>query len=251
MSGRLAGKLAMVTGGARGIAGATARLFAAEGACVLIGDIVAAEGGALADELEVSYGPGRAAFIELDVSAEEQWASAMTVAEERFGGLDILVNNAGKSGPVGIEAVPMEGWHRIIAVNQTGTLLGMRAAIPLIRRRGGGSIVNISSIYGIVAADASPAYQASKAAVRMLSKVAALEYGSERIRVNSVHPGLTDTAILAAVGEEKVAHRLTRTPLNRVCEPIEIAYGILFLASDDASFVTGAELVIDGGYTAS
>jgi len=141
--------------------------------------------------------------------------------------------------------------YRFIAVNQTGTLLGMRAAIPAMLRRGGGSIVDISSIYGLVAASASPAYQASKAAIRMLSRAAALEFADQGIRVNIVMPGLVETAMVAGILPERRETRLRRTPMGRIASPMEIAQGVLFLASDEASFVTGAELVMDGGYTAS
>jgi len=250
LKGRLAGKVAVVSGGARGLGEAVVRLFVLEGANVVAGDVLIRELRGVEKDVSATFGLGRLKCTRLDVSRRRDWDAIVSVAEATFGGLDILVNNAGISGPVGIEAMPMVTWDRIIAVNQTGTLLGMRAAIPAMRRRRGGSIVNVSSIYSMVAASSSPAYQASKAAVEMLTRAAALEYGPERIRVNSVHPGLMDTKILEAVGAEKVAQRLLRTPLGRVAAPTEIAQGVLFLASEEASFVTGAALVIDGGYTA-
>lgn len=248
--GRLVGKVALVSGGARGLGAAVVRLFAANGARVVIADVLEGEGRSVEQEVNDAHGVGTAKYLELDVSRAENWANAMEVAADLFGGLDILISNAGVSGPAGIEAMPMSTWDRIIAVNQTGTLLGMRSAIPLMRLRGGGSIVNVSSIYSIVAADSSPAYQASKAALTQLTKAAALEYAAEAIRANTVHPGLMDTAILEAQGEAKIRARIERTPMHRVAEPIEIAYAVLFLASDEASFITGADFVIDGGYTA-
>jgi len=251
MGDRLQGKVAIVTGAARGQGEAEARLFAAQGAQVILGDKVLGEVSVLAEELCAAHGAQAACAAALDVAVASAWEDALALAEREFGGLDILVNNAGISGRAGILAMDFDDWDRVIAVNQTGTLLGMRAAIPAMLRRGGGSIVNISSIYGLVAASASPAYQASKAAIRMLSRAAALEFADQGIRVNIVMPGLVETAMVAGILPERRETRLRRTPMGRIASPMEIAQGVLFLASDEASFVTGAELVMDGGYTAS
>ncbi len=251
MGDRLQGKVAIVTGAARGQGEAEARLFAAQGAQVILGDKVLGEVSVLAEELCAAHGAQAARAAALDVAVASAWEDALALAEREFGGLDILVNNAGISGRAGILAMDFDDRDRVIAVNQTGTLLGMRAAIPAMLRRGGGSIVNISSIYGLVAASASPAYQASKAAIRMLSRAAALEFADQGIRVNIVMPGLVETAMVAGILPERRETRLRRTPMGRIASPMEIAQGVLFLASDEASFVTGAELVMDGGYTAS
>jgi NAD(P)-dependent dehydrogenase (short-subunit alcohol dehydrogenase family) len=251
MTGPLAGRVALVTGAGRGLGAATASLLATAGARVVLADVLVDELGSVGREIESAAGAGTTATAHLDVSSEEGWQQVARCTEDTFGGLDILVNNAGTSAPpVGLEAMDVDDWHRVLAVNLTGAMLGMRTVIPLLRRRGGGAIVNVASMYGVVAADSSPAYQASKGGVRMLTKAAALQYGPENIRVNTVNPGLTDTAILAAQGPERIAARLTRTPLHRVASPMEVARSIVFLASDESSFVTGADLLVDGGYTA-
>lgn len=251
MGARLAGKVALISGGARGIGAAAVRLFLDEGARVVFGDVLVDEGGSLEAGLFADHGREAVRFVPLDVTSEADWARAVALAETTFGGLDILVNNAGTGGPGRTETSTLAEWDRVMAVNLTGALLGMRAAIPAIRRRGGGSIVNVSSIYGIVGAATGPAYHASKGGLRILSRSAAFEYATQRIRVNSVHPGLVDTPMLAPLDPELLAVRLARTPMARLADPREVAYGMLYLASDEASFVTGAELVIDGGYTAS
>ena len=251
MGVRLSGKVALISGGARGMGAATVALFLEEGASVLFGDVLAGEGTQLEATLVARYGAASTRFVRLDVTSEDDWARAVNLAETTFGGLDILVNNAGTSGPGRTETSTMADWHRVMDVNLTGALLGMRAAIPAMRGRGGGAIVNVSSIYGMVGAATGPAYQASKGGLRTLSRSAALEYATQGIRVNSVYPGLVDTPMLAPLDPEQLAVRLGRTPMARLADPREIAYGIVYLASDEASFVTGAELVIDGGYTAS
>jgi 3alpha(or 20beta)-hydroxysteroid dehydrogenase len=238
--------VALITGAGRGIGAAEARLFCAEGARVVLGDVLADDGGALADEL------GDAAiFTPLDVTSADDWARAVTAAEDAFGRLDVLVNNAGVALAASLEDTTVADWQRLIDVNQTGVFLGLRAAVPALRHAGGGSIVNISSIAGIVAMpESSIAYSASKGAVRLMTKNAALELAPHGIRVNSVHPGRVETPMTDGQTDAKLAWMHARTPLGRSARPEEIAHGVLFLASDEASYVTGAELVIDGGYTA-
>ncbi len=251
---RMTGKVAIVTGGASGIGEATARLFARHGAKVVIADIQDERGGAVAGE--ISRTGADAVYSRLDVSDEKGWEHVIADTVRRFGKLDVLVNNAGMSGPRGrepVEGVHRENWDAVMAVNATGVMLGMKHAIPHMRRGGGGSIINVSSIYGIVGSKGGGAvYHASKGAVRTLSKLGAVQYASDKIRVNSVHPGFVDTAMTAelhgrpAVREE----RESLTPLGRIGTPEDIAWGIVYLASDESSFVTGAEFVIDGGMTA-
>ena len=254
MSGRLEGKVALITGASRGMGAEEARLFASEGAKLALVDVLGDEVTALSKELAAG---GHEVFAQrLDVTSEEDWGTAVTAVEDKFGRLDILINNAGILAAPGIEDTTREIWDQVIEVNQTGTWLGMKAAIPLLRKSGGGSIVNISSIYGIVGSGASAAYHASKGAVRVLTKTAAIQYGPEGIRVNSVHPGFIDTPMIDGVtppGErgEVQAALAAQAPLARVGVSKDVAYGVLYLASDEAAFVTGSELVIDGGVTAS
>jgi NAD(P)-dependent dehydrogenase (short-subunit alcohol dehydrogenase family) len=249
MAKRLTGKVALISGAARGMGAAEARLFAAEGAKVVLGD-VREEGRRVADEINAAADARLALYVPLDVTDAAQWAAAVDAAERQFGGLDVLVNNAGVLGMAGVEDTTEEEWDRVVGVNQKGVWLGMKAAVPALRRRGGGSIVNISSIYGMIGSGAAAAYQGSKGAVRILTKTAAVQYAPENIRVNSVHPGITTTPLVEEgihlAGRQAIA---CLAPMKREGKPEEIAYGVLFLASDEASFVTGAELVIDGGYT--
>ena len=248
MSGRLTGKVALVSGGASGIGAAHARIFAAEGAKVVVGDIQDEMGKGVADGVNKSG--GEATFVRLDVSKEEDWANAVKTAVARFGKLTTLINNAGIYWPQGIEAETMEKWNKMIAVNQTGVWLGMKAAIPEMRKAGGGAIVNISSLYGIIGSPSSIAYHASKGAVRIMSKAAALEYARQGIRVNSIHPGQIETPILAGLTPEQNEQIKAATPVGRMGKPEEIAYGSLYLCSDEAAFTTGTELIIDGGWSA-
>ena len=249
---RLEGKVAIVSGGASGIGEATSRLFAAEGASVVIADVDDKRGPAL--ESDIRDDGGEAAFIKLDVTDEDQWRAVVAETVARFGKLDIVVNNAGISAPgrPPTEQQTVEGWDAVMAVNARGVFLGTKHAIPEMRKAGGGSIINISSIYGNVGSKGGTAYHASKGAVRAFSKAAAIQYADVNIRVNSVHPGFVDTPMTdglhsqPGVREERVA----RTPLGRMGVPEDIAYGILYLASDESGFVTGSELVIDGGMTA-
>lgn len=248
MAGRLAGKVALISGGASGIGAAHVRVFTAEGAKVVSGDIQEELGKRVVDE--VVNGGGEAVFVRLDVTEEADWANAVQTAVSRFGKLTTLINNAGVYWPQGIEAETMEGWNKMVAVNQTGVWLGMKAAVPAMRTAGGGAIVNISSLYGLIGSPGSIAYHATKGAVRLMTKAAALEYAKQRIRANSIHPGQIDTPILAGLTREQDAQIKAMTPLGRMGRPEEIAYGSLYLCSDEAAFVTGAELVIDGGWFA-
>jgi NAD(P)-dependent dehydrogenase (short-subunit alcohol dehydrogenase family) len=248
---RLANKVALISGGARGMGAVEARLFAREGAKVALGDVLEAEGRAV--EAEIRKAGGEAVYVRLDVRSEAEWKNAVDTAVSRFGRLDVLVNNAGVGGPGRIEAVTLDEWNRVMDINATGVFLGTRAAIPVMRGAGGGSIINISSQLGLVGVDnSSPQYQASKGAVRLLTKATAIQYAKDRIRANSVHPGPIVTPMTEARRRDPEAYTLTvsRIPLGRYGEPEEVAYGVLYLASDESSFVTGAELVIDGGWTA-
>ena len=247
---RLAGKVAIVTGGASGIGESTTRVFVREGAKVVIGDIDEARGNQLASDLGDD-----AVFQPVDVTSESAWESAVDVATSRWGRLDIVVNNAGMSGAKGrpvVEDVVLDDWNDVFAVNSTGVMLGTRAGIVAMRKTGGGSIINVSSIFGIVGSRAGAAYHASKGAARTFSKAAAVQYAKDNIRVNSVHPGFTDTPMTLDIHSDPEIHefRVGMTPLGRLGLPEDIANGILYLASDESSWVTGIELVIDGGETA-
>ena len=248
---RLEGKVAIVSGGARGMGAAEAKLFASEGAKVVIGDVLEDEGRKV--EAEINETGGDAVFIPLDVVSESDWQRAVSTTVERFGKLDILVNNAGIAVWGVLEDTTNEDWDRVMDVNAKGVFLGTKAAIPEMRKAGGGSIINISSVSGLIGQESvQPVYNASKGAVRIFTKAAALQYAKEGIRVNSVHPGSVNTKMIADRINSPEGRERSRsiTPLGRVAEPIEIAYGVLYLASDEASFVTGSELVIDGGFTA-
>jgi 2,5-dichloro-2,5-cyclohexadiene-1,4-diol dehydrogenase 2 len=248
MAGRLTGKVALISGGASGIGAAHVQVFAAEGAKVVSGDVQEEPGRAVVETVNKSG--GEAVFVRLDVTKETDWVSAVNTAVSRFGKLTTLINNAGIYWPQGIEAETMEGWNKMVAVNQTGVWLGMKAAIPAMRNAGGGAIVNISSLYGLIGSPSSITYHATKGAVRLMTKAAALEYARQGIRANSIHPGQIDTPILAGLTPEQDAQIKEMTPLRRMGRPEEIAYGSLYLCSDEAAFVTGAELVIDGGWFA-
>jgi NAD(P)-dependent dehydrogenase (short-subunit alcohol dehydrogenase family) len=245
---RLDGKVAIVTGGAHGMGEAEARLFAKERAKVVVADILGDQAEAVAVSIRASNGAAIAATI--DVTSEPAWVALIAKTVETYGRLDILVNNAGISGSSVGDPDGLEGWHRIIAVNQTSVFLGTKLAAEQMSKTGGGSIVNISSIMGFVGGPSgNPAYSASKGAVRIYTKSAAVRYGPMGIRVNSVHPGYMPPMLNATNANER-ADKIALTPLRRLGKPIEVAYGVLFLASDEASFVTGTELVIDGGYIA-
>jgi NAD(P)-dependent dehydrogenase (short-subunit alcohol dehydrogenase family) len=245
---RLKDKVAIITGGAHGMGEAEARLFAAEGAKVIVADILASAAETVAADIRA--GDGEATAAKIDVTNGAEWIDLIAKAVARYGRLDILVNNAGISGSSVGDHNGLEGWHRIIAVNQTSVFLGTRLAAEQMAKSGGGSIVNISSIMGLVGSTSGhPAYHASKGAVRIYSKAAAVRYGPSGVRVNTVHPGYMPPMLNATNANER-AEKIAMTPLRRIGKPIEVAYGVLFLASDEASFVTGTELVIDGGFVA-
>jgi NAD(P)-dependent dehydrogenase (short-subunit alcohol dehydrogenase family) len=227
-----------------------ARLFAREGAKVVIADVLEAEGMTLA--AEITQSGGEALFLRADVTSEADWKQLVEASVLRFGKLDILVNNAGLSSTSEADPLDTEGWHRIMEVNATGVFLGTKYAIQAMQQAGGGAIVNISSIMGFVGGESGhPAYHASKGAVRIFTKATAVKYGPHGIRANSVHPGFMPPMRSAHPRDDASLQRLVDwTPLRRTGKPLEVAYGVLFLASDEASFVTGAELVIDGGFIA-
>jgi NAD(P)-dependent dehydrogenase (short-subunit alcohol dehydrogenase family) len=246
---RLEGKVALVTGAARGLGAAQAQALAREGARVIFSDVMDAEGHEV--ERDIQGSGGDAQYLHLDVADEAQWVEVMSNIEAKHHYLDVLVNNAGIVIPrVTIEQRTVEEWDRVMAINVRSVFLGTKHAIPLMRRRGGGSIVNVSSLAGIgQSAIQEPAYATSKAAVRMLSKVTAAQHGHENIRCNSLHPGPTDGGMLHRFlpDPRALAERLKRVPLGRLARVEEIVAGVIFLASDESSFMTGAELVIDGG----
>jgi NAD(P)-dependent dehydrogenase (short-subunit alcohol dehydrogenase family) len=236
---RLDGKVALVTGGAQGIGLAVAQLFAREGAAVITGDVQEAK---------------RSAGVEaerLDVSSEDDWRRVVDGILSRHGRLDVLVNNAGIVHCYEpLHGTDMASWQRVIAVNLTGSFLGMKMVLPAMRKARRGSIVNFSSIWGTVGVPGAAAYHAAKGAIRNLTKHAAVTYAPENVRVNSVHPGLIRTPLVEAQSDEMNAGIIGQTPMGRMGTPLEVAQGCLYLASDESSFVTGSELVIDGGYLA-
>ena len=245
---RLEGKVALISGGGRGMGAEEALLFAREGAKVVIGDVLE-EGRDVAAQVPA----GQAIFVRLDVTKEDDWQRAVSMAEEVYKRLDILVNNAGVSATDSIEDTTVEEWDRVMDVNAKGVFLGTKHAIPAMQRAGGGSIINISSQLGIVAMnESSPQYIASKGAVRLLTKSTAIQYAADGIRCNSVHPGPIVTPMTEGRRSDASVRSLmeSRIPLGRYGEAIEVAYGVLYLASDESSFVTGSELVIDGGWVA-
>ena len=248
---RLQGKVAIISGGARGQGAAEARMFAKEGAKVVFGDILDDDGKKV--EAEIAESGGEALYVALDVTSEDSWRAAVRAAVSRFGKVDILVNNAGVAIWSAGDDATVEEWDRVMEINAKGVFLGTRAVIPEMRKAGGGSIINISSISGMVGqATIHPGYNASKGAVRILTKSTAIQYAAEGIRCNSVHPGPVRTAMTERGWSDPERLRQTeeRTPLGRFADPDEIAYGVLFLASDESSFMTGSEMVIDGGVTA-
>jgi 3alpha(or 20beta)-hydroxysteroid dehydrogenase len=237
---RLQGKVALVTGAASGIGHAVAELFLKEGATVFAGDIT---------RPKQAYSPGIEA-IKLDVTSESDWATAVAAIVRQSGRLDVLVNNAGIIAYQPLHELDIKDWNKMIAVDQTGVFLGMREAVRVMRKQKAGSIINISSIWGSAAVAGAHSYHAAKGAVRNMSKNAAMTYVADGIRVNSVHPGFIDTPLTQAQSPELNELVIASTPMKRGGKPIEVAYGCLFLACDESSYVTGAELVIDGGYLA-
>jgi 3alpha(or 20beta)-hydroxysteroid dehydrogenase len=240
MADRLTGKVALVSGGARGMGAAHARAMVAEGAKVVLGDILDDEGGVVAKELGDS-----ARYVHLDVTRPDDWDAAVATAISDFGGLHVLVNNAGIINVGTIEDYALSEWHRILDINLTGVFLGIRAAVKPMKEAGRGSIINISSIEGMAGTIACHGYTATKFAVRGLTKSAALELGPSGIRVNSIHPGLIKTPMTDWVPDD-----IFQTALGRVGQPQEVSNLVIYLASDDSSFSTGSEFVVDGGCTA-
>jgi cyclopentanol dehydrogenase len=254
MAGRLEGKVAIVTGGASGIGAATSRLFVGEGARgVVIADVNETAGKTL--EAELTRAGENVMFRNLDVTQEAQWTATIQAVLARYGRLDVLVNNAGRGGPISrpvVEETTEEAWDLMFAANAKGVFLGTKHAIPAMRQTGGGSVINVVSVYALVGSGLGTAYSASKGAARAFTRTAAVQYAAEGIRVNAVFPGFVETPMTRdlhaqpGVREERTA----LTPLGRLATPEEIAWGILFLASDESSYMTGSELVIDGGVTA-
>ena len=248
---RLAGKVALVSGAASGMGQSEATIFAREGAKVIVADILEMEGKQVADK--IAAGGGQARFVKLDVTSEGEWDAAVKAAVGTFGKLDVLVNNAGISGTYDTAMLSSAAWDKVMAVNAKGVFLGMKAAIPLMKKAGGGAIVNISSISGFVGQDGvHMAYNASKGAVRIMTKTAAVQLAGDGIRVNSVHPGFMPPMRTSKTSADPTwrAKMLAAVPMKREGRVEEVAHAVLFLASDEASYITGTELVVDGGYLA-
>ena len=247
---RLEGKVALITGGARGQGAAEARIFAREGARVVIADVLDADGMAVA--AQINELGGDATYVHLDVSSEADWQQAIAATVSAYGKLDVLVNNAAIWRGGHVADTSSEQWDTVLDINAKGVFLGTKLAIPEMRKAGGGSIVNISSTAGLVGSLTSSAYSASKGAVRLFTKSTAVQYGAENIRANSIHPGPIDTPMGDQVWPDagRRDEVIERTALKRIGMPEDIANGALFLASDESSFMTGSELVIDGGVTA-
>jgi len=249
--GRLDGKVALISGAARGQGATEAQLFSREGAKVVLGDVLDDAGRQV--EAAIRAAGGEATYVHLNVTNEADWRAAVDTAERRYGQLHVLVNNAGILIRKSIEETTEDDWDRIMAVNVKGVFLGTKYALPAMRRAGGGSIINISSTAGLVGSPyGSSAYTATKGAVRLFTKATAVQHAKEHIRCNSVHPGPIDTDMIRDTLSDPVLRdeRVNRVPLRRIGTPEDIAYGVLYLASDESSFVTGSELVIDGGTTA-
>ena len=246
---RLEGKVAIITGASRGQGEAEARLFAAEGARVVLGDIREEAGRKI--EAEINESGREALFVVLDVTREADWEGAVAAALHRFGRVDILVNNAAILRTEALLETTEAIWDQVMAVNATGSFLGTRAVIPAMRKGGGGSIVNIVSGSGVIGSPRATAYHASKGAARIFTKSAAVQYAGENIRVNAIHPGNVETPMLNDSYEASSLEESRKASfMGRFAEPMEIAYAALFLASDESSYITGAELAVDGGATA-
>lgn len=261
MGNRLEGKVALVSGAGGGLGGAQVRLMAKEGAKIVLANLrddkIVADGlgadalwlRADAVRKEIVDGGGEAELVELDVTNEAMWDDAVAATEKRFGKLNVLCNNAGIYYHAGLLDHTVEKFNQIVGVNQLGVLLGMKAAVPAMQRAGQGSIINFASIYGIAGAGVSTAYQSTKGAVRLMTKSAALEFVGDNIRINSLCPGMFDTNLFeSSVPKEAWEPLVDLVPMKRFGKPDEIAYGVVFLASDESSFMTGSDLVIDGGY---
>lgn len=247
---RLEGKVALITGGAHGMGAVEAKLFAREGAKVVIGDILEDEGRRV--EAEIVEAGGEAMFLHIDVAREDDWSRGVQRIVARFGKLDVLVNNAGISGSGETDFSSTESWDRLMNVNAKSVFLGMKYAIPEMQKAGGGAIVNISSISGFVGQEfVHPGYNASKGAVRLVTKAAAVQHAREGIRVNSVHPGMMPPMLTSSPrSSPRRQAAVAAVPMGREGRPEEVANAVLFLASDEASYITGTELVVDGGFTA-
>ena len=247
--GRLEGKVAIITGAAHGMGAVDAELFCREGAQVVICDILDKEGAQV--EARINESGGQALFVHMDVTLDDDWQRAVQATVARFGRVDILVNNAGISSTPATHEDSTEDWDRLLDINAKGVFLGAKWAVPEMRKAGGGAIVNISSIMGLVGLGVGHSgYVASKGAVRLLTKDLALKHGPAGIRANSIHPGFAPPMIGSKRGKDEDARRIADTPLGRLTAYEDVANAVLFLASDDASFITGAELAVDGGYTA-
>lgn len=247
--GRVQGKIALITGAARGQGEAHTRTLAAEGASVLMTDVLDESGEQVAAELREAGHDVH--YVHMDVTSEDDWKQVVASVKERWGGLNILVNNAGIVGSMKTsEDEDLDSWNRVTAINQQGVFLGIKHGAPLMRESGGGAIVNTCSINGSVGGAGFFAYQASKGAVKMMTKSAAMEYVDAGIRVNSVSPGLVMTQMAADEGEESNKAFIAATPMKRGAAPQEISNAVLFLVSDESSYITGADLLVDGGFTA-
>lgn len=247
---RLEGKVALITGGSRGQGATEAELFVQEGARVVVADILETEGNAVV--AQIREGGGDASFIRLDVTSEDDWRDAVEFALNTYGKLDILINNAAIYKRTPIVQTELDEWNQIMDINSTGVFLGTKHAVPAMQKSGGGSIINISSTAGLVGSERGSAYGASKGSVRLFTKYTAIQHAGDGIRANSIHPGPIDTEMIKeniSTPEDR-AESEARVPLGRIGTVMDVAYGALFLASDESSFMTGAELVIDGGVTA-
>jgi NAD(P)-dependent dehydrogenase (short-subunit alcohol dehydrogenase family) len=248
---RLSGKVALVTGAANGMGQSEALIFAREGAKVAVADLLETEGRQVADKIKAAG--GQAIFVKLDVASEAEWEKAVKATVDAFGKLDVLVNNAGISGTFDPDTLSTSAWDKLMEINAKGVFLGMKHAIPAMQRAGGGSIINISSISGVVGQlGIHMAYNASKGAVRTMTKSAAVQYAKDNIRVNSVHPGMLPP-MKSSKGSADPAWRdkmIRAVPLKREGRVEEVAHAVLFLASDEASYITGVELPVDGGFLA-
>lgn len=250
MAPLLEGKVAIISGGAHGIGAAEACVFCRHGARVVVGDLLDDEGDALVRDINESASNDVAAYTHLDVRSSDSWQAIVRLAENNFGKLTTLVNNAGVPARSGLEQTTEAEWNATMDVDLKGTWLGMKAAIAAMKRAGGGAIVNTSSHYGLVASGRAMTYHTAKGGVVMLSKAAAVEYAAQNIRVNAIHPGLTDTIRIASLSPPWRQELLDSVPLKRIAAPEEVANAVMFLVSDLASYMTGASLVVDGGLTA-
>ena len=248
---RLGGKVAMITGAAHGMGESEAVIFAREGAIVVVADVMEADGRAVAEKINADG--GKAQFVKLDVASELDWQEAVKTTVGAYGRVDILVNNAGISGSYDRDTLSTTHWDTLMSINAKGVFLGMKHAVPAMRQAGGGSIVNISSISGIVGQDnLHMGYNASKGAVRTMTKSAAVQFAKDGVRVNSVHPGFMPPMRSSKTSADPAWRKpmLDAVPMKREGRVEEVAYAVLFLASDEASYITGAELVVDGGFVA-